>query len=137
MVCRNTKPKNEQQITYCSNQWCSLFSRVSVSNVSGLVSGSKDFGLELETSLETLHELFFLWSLARSGFLKTDLQSNCLKFSRSNRSVAKLSLLLCYYGENNFPSTLFKICAKFNKNSVCTSETAAHDFCNTCNETLR
>jgi len=39
------------------------FSQVSVSKVSGLVSVSvsKDFGLgvELENSLETLHELFF------------------------------------------------------------------------------
>jgi len=50
--------------------------------------------------------------------------------------VAKLSLLLCYYGENNLPSTLFKICTKFNKNGVCNSETAAHNFCNACNETL-
>ena len=50
--------------------------------------------------------------------------------------MAKLSLLLCYYGENNLPSTLFKICAEFNKNSVCTSKTAAHNFCNACNETL-
>jgi len=32
--------------------------------------------------------------------------------------VAKLSLLLCYYGENNLSSTLFKICTEFNK-TVC------------------
>jgi len=62
--------------------------------------------------------VIFLWSLARNGSSKTDLQSNCSKFSCSNRSVAKLSLLLCYYGENNLPSTPFKICAEFNKNSV-------------------
>ena len=87
-------------------------------------------------SLETLHELFLLWSLARSSSLKAHLYSQCSKFSRSMRSVAKLSLLLYYYGENNLPSTLFKICTEFNKNSVCASETAAHNFCNTCNETL-
>jgi len=46
-----------------------------------------------------------------------------------------LSLLLCYYGENNLPSTLFKICTEFNKNSVCTRETAARNFCNGCIET--
>jgi len=33
--------------------------------------------------------------------------------------VAKLSLLLCYYGENNLPFTLFKICTEFNKKTVC------------------
>jgi len=65
-----------------------------------------------------------------------DLQSNCSKFSRSKRPVAKLSLLLCCYGENNLPSTMFKICTESNKNSVCVSETAAHNFCNACNETL-
>jgi len=67
---------------------------------------------------------------------KTDLQSKCSKFNRSKRPVAKLSLLLCLYGENNLPSTLFKICIEFNKNSVCTSDIAAHNFCNACNETL-
>ena len=50
--------------------------------------------------------------------------------------MAKLSLLLCYYGENNLPSTLFKICTEFNRNSVCDSEARVHNFCNACNQTL-
>jgi len=61
---------------------------------------------------------------------------NFSKFSHSKRPVAELSLLLCYYGENNLLSALFAICTEFNKNSVCASETVAHNFCNACNETL-
>jgi len=41
-----------------------------------------------------------------------------------------------YYEENNLPSTLFKICAEFNKDRVCTSEPAVHNFCSPCNEML-
>jgi len=57
------------------------------------------------------------------------------KFSRPKRSVAQLSLLLCCLrdGENNLPSTPFKMCAEFNKKCACTNETAAR---NLCNETL-
>ena len=53
----------------------------------------------------------------------------------SKRSVAMLSLLLCYLrdGDNNLPSTPFKIYIEFNKKCACTSETAA---CNLCNERL-
>jgi len=79
----------------------------------------------------------FLWSLARSSSLKTDLWSHCSKFSRSKRSVCKLSLLLCYYMEKTFPSALLNICAECNKNSVCTSETAAHNFCKCLQQDVR
>ena len=50
--------------------------------------------------------------------------------------MAKLSLLLCCLrdGENNLPSTPFKIYTEFNKKCACTDETAAR---NLCNETLR
>jgi len=45
--------------------------------------------------------------------------------------------LLCYYAQNNLPSALFQIFTELKKKlCVCTSETAAHNFCNTCNETL-
>ena len=96
----------------CCCQWWSLetwswsrvvswdpFLQVSVSNVSGLVSVSKDFGLGLELLVSRLCMSYFLWSLARRSSLKKHLYSNCSKFSRSKRSVAKFSLLTCYYGE--------------------------------------
>ena len=94
---------------------------VSVSKVSGLVSVSvsKDFSLGLEFFVSRLCMGYFLWSFARRRSLKkTDLKNYCSKFSRSKRSVAKLSLLLCCLrdGENNLPSTLFKIYTEFNKN---------------------
>jgi len=65
-------------------------------------------------------------------FLKND----CSKFSRSKRSVAKLSLLLrCLRdGENNLPSTPLKVYTEFNKKCACSNETAVR---NLCNETLR
>jgi len=50
-------------------------------------------------------------SFARRSSLKKRFQKNdCSKFSHSKRSVAKLSLLLCYLrdGENNLPSTHLK-----------------------------
>ena len=49
---------------------------------------------------------------------KTVLKHNCSKFSRLNRSVAKLSVLLCCLrdGENNLPSTPFKILLNSIKN---------------------
>jgi len=60
------------------------------------------------------------------------LKNDCSKFSRSKRSVAELSLLLCYLrdGENNLPSTPFKIYTEFNKKCACTNETAASNLCN-------
>ena len=56
----------------------------------------------------------------------------CSKYSRSKRLVAKLSLLLCYLrdGENNLPSTPFKIYTEFNKKCACTKETTARNLCN-------
>ena len=78
--------------------------------------------------LETLHRLF-LWNFARSS-LKNGLKKYyCSKFNRSKRSVAKLPLL-CYLqdGENNLPTTLFKIYTEFNK-CACTYETAARNLC--------
>jgi len=66
--------------------------------------------------LETLHRLFFM-KFCKEFFKKTVLRYDCSKFSHSKRSVAKLSLLLCYLrdGENNLPSAPFKIYTEFNK----------------------
>ena len=66
-------------------------------------------------SLETLHRLF-LSSSARRRSLKMFFKNACSKFSRSKRSVAKLSLLLrCLRdGENNLPSTPLKVYTEFN-----------------------
>jgi len=76
--------------------------------------------------LETLHSLFFV-KFCKELLLKND----CSKFSRSKRSVAKLSLLLCCLRdcENNLPSTPFKIYTEFNKKYVCTNEAAARNLC--------
>jgi len=43
-----------------------------------------------------------------------------------------LSVLLCYLrdGENNLPSTPFKIYTEFNKKCACTNETAVRNLCN-------
>ena len=96
------------------------------------VSISKDFGLEGFRSralrLETLHRLF-LWNFARSSLKNGFKKYYCSKFNRSKRSVAKLPLL-CYLqdGENNLPTTLFKIYTEFNK-CACTYETAARNLC--------
>ena len=87
--------------------------------------GVSRLGLGLETSFfesrsrksqvsSRSRELFFLWSLARSSSLKTDLQGNCSKFSRSKWPVAKLSLLLYCCGENNCPLP----CLTFVLNSI-------------------
>ena len=72
-----------------------------------------------------------LTQLVRSS-LKNGFENDCSKFSRSKRSVVKLCLLLCCLrdGENNLPSTQFKIYTKFNKKCACTKETAARDLCN-------
>ena len=45
--------------------------------------------------------------------------------------MAKLSLLLCCLqdGENNLPSTLFKLYTEFNKKCACTNKTAARNLC--------
>jgi len=105
---------------------------VSVSKVSGLVSVSKDFGLGLELFVSRLCIGYVLWSLARRSSLKNGFKRwYCSKFSRSKRSVAKLPLL-CYLqeGENNFPTTPFKIYTEFNKKYACTNETAARNLCN-------
>jgi len=62
---------------------------------------------------------------------KTDLKNDCSKFSHSKRSVGKLSLLLCCLqdGENNLPSTPFKIYTEFNKKCACSNDTAARNLC--------
>jgi len=66
--------------------------------------------------LETLHRLFFMKFCKEEFIYKTVLKNDCSKFSRSKRSVAKLSLLLCCLrdGENNLPSTS----SKFILNSI-------------------
>jgi len=96
------------------------FFGVSVSRVSGLVSVSKDFGRGLQLFVSRLCIGYFLRSFARSSF-KNGLKNVCSKFSRSKRSMAKLSLLLCCLrdGENNLPSSPFKFYTKFNKKCVC------------------
>ena len=72
--------------------------------------------------LETLHRLFFM-KFCKEFLRKT---VDCSKFSRSKRSVAILSLLVCCLrdGETNLPSTPFKIYTEFNKKCACTNETA-------------
>ena len=46
--------------------------------------------------------------------------------------MAKVSFLLCCLrdGENDLPSTQFKIYTEFNKKCACTNETAASNLCN-------
>ena len=94
------------------------FLGVSVSKISGLVSVSKDFGLGLDLFVSRLCIGYFLWRFARSSLQKRFLKNDCSKFSCSKRSVATLSLLLhCLrVGENNLPSTPFKIYTVLNKN---------------------
>jgi len=73
---------------------------------------SRSRALRLETFAQVIfHEV--LQGVPQKMVLKKDYS----KFSRSKRSVSKLSLLLCYLrdGENNLPSTAFKIYAEFNK----------------------
>ena len=81
--------------------------------------------------LETLHRLFFM-KFCKEFLEKTVFKNDCSKFSRSRRSVAKLSLLLCCLrnGENNLPSTPFKIYTEFNKKCTCPNETAVRYLCN-------
>jgi len=58
--------------------------------------------------LKTLRNLFFM-KFCKEFLEKTVLKNDCSNFTRSKRSVAKLSLLLCCLrdGENNLPSTPF------------------------------
>jgi len=81
--------------------------------------------------LETLHRLFFI-KFCKEFLKKTVLKNDCSKFSRSKRLVAKLSLMLfCLRdGENNLPSTPFKIYTEFNKKCARTNDTAARNLCN-------
>jgi len=73
-----------------------------------------------------------LTQLVRRSSLKNGFKNDCSKFSRSKRSVAKLSLFLCClrYGVNNLPSTPFTIYTEFNKKCACTKEIAGRDLCN-------
>jgi len=121
-----------------SRDLVSVSFRVLVSNVSGLVSVSQDFGLGLELLVSGLCMSYFFCEVLQEAAPQKRIYkvAYCSKFNRLKWSRAKLSLLLCCCGENNSPTTLFKISTEFNKNSVCTSETAAHNFCKACNETL-
>jgi len=76
--------------------------------------------------------LFFMKFCTKEFLKKTVFKNDCSKFSRSKRSVVKLSLLLyCLrVGENNFPSTPFKIYTDFNKKCACTNEPPARNLCN-------
>jgi len=78
--------------------------------------------------LETLHKLFFV-KFCKEFFEKTVLKNDCSKFSRSKRSVSLL-LYCLRVGENNLPSTPFKIYTEFNKKCARTNETAGHNLCN-------
>ena len=77
--------------------------------------------------LETLHRLFFIMFF-KEFLWNTVLKNNCSKFSRSKRSVTKLSLLLCCLRdeENNLPSTLLKFTLHSIKKN---NETEARNFC--------
>ena len=81
--------------------------------------------------LDSLHRLFFM-KFCKEFLKKTVLKNYCSKFNCSKRSVATLSFLLCCLrdGENNLPSTPFKIYTEFNKKCACTNETAARNLCN-------
>ena len=81
--------------------------------------------------LETLHRLFFM-KFCKEFLKKTVFKNDCSKFSGSEWSVVKLSLLLWYLrdGENNLPSTPFETYAEFNIICACTDETAARNLCN-------
>jgi len=108
------------------------FFGVSVLKVSGLVlvSVSKDFGLGLEVFVSRLCIVFL--KFCKEFVKKTVSKTDCSKFSHSNMSVDKLSLLLCCLrdGKNNLPSTPFKIYTEFNKKCACANETAARNLCN-------
>ena len=96
----------------------------------GLGRETSYLSLSLELFFETLHRLFFT-KFCKEFLQKTVLKNDCSKFSCSKRSVAKLSLLLCCLrdGENNLPSTLFKVYTEFNKKCKRTNETAARNLC--------
>jgi len=80
-------------------------------------------------SLETCLKTLFLESRSRTRSRRSQvsvskvsgLRSQYRRNSRSKRSVAKLSLLFCCLqdGENNLPSTPFKIYTEFNKKCAC------------------
>ena len=80
---------------------------------------------------EILHRLVFM-KFCKEFLKKTVLKNDGSKFSCSKRSVATFSLLLCYLrdGENNLPSTPFKIYTEFNERCACTRQTAADNLCN-------
>ena len=76
---------------------CFLGSRSQVSSRSRRISVSSS------QSRDFAQVIFY--ELLQGAHYKTVSKNDCSKFSRSKRSVAKLSLLLCYLrdGENNFP----------------------------------
>jgi len=83
----------------------------------GLFSVSKDFGFGLELFVSRLFIGYFFLKFCKKEFLKKMvLKNDCSNFNRSKRSVAMLSLLLrCLrVGENNLPSTPFKIYSLLN-----------------------
>ena len=90
------------------------------------------WSLGLELFVSRLCISYFFMTFCKEFLNKTVLKNNCSKFSRSKRSVAKLSLLLCCLrdGENNLPSTPFKIYTEFNKKCARTNDTAARNLCN-------
>ena len=96
------------------------FFGVSVSKVSVSSFSSRDFAKVI------------FYEVLQEFLKKTILKNDCSKFSRSKRSVAELSLLFCCLrgGENNMPSTLFKIYTEFNKKCACTNETGARNLWN-------
>jgi len=118
----------------CIVQWWSLDTWSRSRDHFFPVSVSKDFDLGLELLVWRLCMGYFFMKSCKKQFLK----KRIYKVIVQNSAVQSGQWLCCLscYGENNLPSTLFKICAEFTKNNVCTSETAARNFCNACNETL-
>jgi len=99
-LAKQTKHQWWSRKTWSWSPFWESRSRRSRLGLEGFRSGSQAL------SLETLHRLLFM------NFFQ-----DCSKYSRSKGQVAKLSLL-CYLrdGENNLPSTPFKIYIEFSKN---------------------
>ena len=107
---------------------------VSVSKVSGLVSvsGSKDFGLDLELFVSRLCIGYFFMKFCKEFLKKTVLKNDCSKFSRLKTSVAKFSLLLCCLraGEKICPLPRLKLILNSIKKCARSNDTAGRNLCN-------
>jgi len=100
-------------------------------NISGLISVSNDFVLELLVS--RLYMSYFFYKI----LVETAPKKRIYKVIFQNSAVQTdqwLSFLSCFVTMEKTICPLY--CTEFNESSVCTSETAVHNFCNACNETV-